>query len=665
METVVQEGASLDITHLQKMIDTAGDDKITFQKAEGATTCSKNAEMKKKMGVLKPTVPKKSELVLAFAEELIQAKQRVYSHERSHSDSEIYDDILSFKEWSSDIYDDILSLTKQESETEISKHNRQGDDKEKFQTTPCIEPCNNRLSLQPSSYEDIYDDIVVYRMTAHGGLLANKPSVPPKPSHLYCDPRVQRMLQLQIKKHSMDIEEIYDTVVSLAPVLHSGLKVQQANLTENPPEVYVDPASIFQDDDDETETNDFGQTKQNLDYEIPSAVLGVSNSAMDTNPNTGQPNVDCSPSVGEPEFFLHYELDDEPRFVPVSRKTKSRSTKQGRIRPPLIKYATLPPLQQLPSGRTIFDPLPDLASSQGNFVIPNIDSDEEYEELALYEDLQNHQQENKEYEDLDKTVVEALDLPKQMRERANRLLKGKDRTKLRRSIKQWKIVHESHLQEPKQDGGEKMDSEDIRLVPCTSELESESEPQLSNAQPATIGTTSQDSVFNKVLGDELEVAETEKGNVFEDDEADDEEIPFGKSRQVFEMLLDASGIKRIPSSSLTSVRHSLGDLTHTRDGFEVSATSQHKASQSPSNSFLETIEFEQLRHSMSTELKEYQKAGAIYLRSRSEIEEEIKMLTESAPTAPPPLPGVSRPRASHLVQHKQNMLRRGHSVENS
>ena len=681
-----------------------------------------NTTTRKQRLHFKPTIAPKSKLVLAFANEL---RQRVHAEERSHSDSEIYDDILSFRDWDDDIYDDILPYTALAQHSDTSRapeYTNQSDSKEELQTTS---PASGKIRgqkpsllpkldisklfpnhLRPSSCEDIYDDVIVYRMRLNE--TSSKPDVPLKPSHLYRDPRVQRMLQFQRRKRAMDIEEIYDTTVSMAPVLmcrQESLGMSPEQEVQSLEELYIDPASILQDiavnSNDEIEPSN-ASLSEPLDYKQPYNA-----------PELNSTELNHDSALTTPDQGDEYEIEDFVPNIAASRnpylgkengivdfKNQANHLHQGGVRcldldgdvaPPKIpkhptKYATLPSQLSLPAGRTKFDPLPDVTFGENHSPFEYSDSEEEYEELTLYEDVQNYQQADHEqdYEDLDKAIIKALNLPEQMRGRATRLVRGREKKKLQRSIKRRRNKRSSSMSHlgAEQDTKEIENCEDINSRSHDSEtishvsetISHDSEPMLQSEPPAEIRAFSlrdsneQNTPDQDTLSAPESTVEADQPNVKKDDELEDEPIPFGKSREVFEMLLDASGIQRIPSSSLIPTRRrcSLQEpIMEMRDESEEDGSGDDGSHQ-----LLNTVEFERLKEAMSTELKEYQDAGILHLRSRSQIEEEIKNLTETAPVDPPPLPSSRKPRTrlitrSDLIRHKRMLLQRRHTVDNS
>ena len=182
---------------------------------------------------------------------------------------------------------------------------------------------------------------------------------------------------------------------------------------------------------------------------------------------------------------------------------------------------------------------------------------------------------------------------------------------------------------------------------------------------------------------------------------EEEEIPFGKSRVVFEMLLDASGIQRIGEGSSTG--HTPHDSPATKpreikptdtssseaegeedeEGKEEkeeeekaeqggksmpsrsSTTRRHKQpeqSQSPQNYFLTSQEFDKLK-TLDPDMQRYEEAGIVQLRSKDELRREIEEIIANAPPEPPPLPGITRPRArvmtwtDTLLHHRLKLKR--------
>ena len=266
----------------------------------------------------------------------------------------------------------------------------------------------------------------------------------------------------------------------------------------------------------------------------------------------------------------------------------------------------------LPTGRTKFDPLPDLFDQYQD----SGDSDSEYEDVVVYEHIEpeggDHEGEPS-YQNLLEAQAQSLELPKQIRRRTTRLVRGPTKKKLHQTIKQRKNI--------KQD-------EEL----CASGAES------SGTQPQS--DESRDGVL--VSSGELKSSKAAVDTQAGDSDDDYQSIPFGKSQEVFDMLLEASGIHRCSNTTPSHARR------HSLSSSETAAELQ--SSVSSGLNYLESTEFGKLRELVYKEFREYTDAGIVHVRSRAQIAREIRELTENAPASPPPLPGHVRPRSKHVTK---------------
>ena len=295
----------------------------------------------------------------------------------------------------------------------------------------------------------------------------------------------------------------------------------------------------------------------------------------------------------------------------------------------------------LPAGRKTFDPLPEIQDTLRPSELrldPNSDSGSEtYEDLPLYEDLWGYQPDQRDdpYQDVASVVAKALDLP-EMRQRATRITIG-HRKQLKRFAKTGlkKLQRTQSLPNHERPPNLKKRSQGTNSDVNTSDRES------SDATATRI--------HQKII--------PEEGKASESDEEEPEAIPFGKSREVFEMLLDASGIERIAENTTLDGKEKEeskpGEIEQCVDSEEEGEEERKKE---------KPFDVQLLDESKLRQYKELE-AGVIYVRSRSEIEAEIRQLTESAAPEPPPLPGLQRKRTKIItraekVRHKRFLTRR-------
>lgn len=267
-----------------------------------------------------------------------------------------------------------------------------------------------------SSFEDIYDDIIVKR------LQKSKPDVPPKPPGIHSHPMVVEIRRQNKLKRLEAIEEIYD----LDPP-------QSPNELPEFEEIYIDSTVIDSDDSDDP---------SNMHDKVSSTQ---SNS-----------------SVGDQELELKATDHEGMEFYPGSKI--------------------------------------DLESTS----VPH-EASETYEELVIYEELRSNEEDG--YQDIQKAVIEALGLPENIRHRASRIVRGPERRKLKKQIKRrWKEVGQTE----------------------------------SVAQSNTSPLTSQS-------GKPLLERNTEHGSSSdeEEEETHDGYMSHGKARQVLDMLLEANNVKKL------------------------------------------------------------------------------------------------------------------------
>ena len=326
--------------------------------------------------------------------------------------------------------------------------------------------------------------------------------------------------------------------------------------------------------------------------------------------------------------------------------------------PDAIKSASVPAWQtksadgskMLPASRRKFDPLPEIQNSPPGSPALRLDPDsdsgnETYEDLPLYEDLWGYQPDQRDdaYQDVASVVAKALDLP-EMRKRATRITIG-HRKQLKQLAKMSVKKRQRTQSLPTRERPANLKKGTVNSATNTGDNES--------SNVATTCCANDDDII------------PEEGKASESGEDEPEPIPFGKSREVFEMLLDASGIERIAEGTTPDEKEEKGngELLKLHPGeIEPCLDSDGEEVEKKENPFKELLPDE-------SELKCYKEleAGVIYVRSRSEIEAEIRQLTENAAPEPPPLPGLQRQRTKivtraeevrHKVRHKQFLIRR-------
>lgn len=494
----------------------------------------------------KPALAPKSQAVLAAAEEI--RRSRLKHTRETASDSEIYDDVITCRD---DLYDDILSAT-----TEASQLR-----KDMFKQVSC---------------EDIYDDILVCRLQEASQLRdigaspqLKKPHKPRKTTRSY------RELPQPIEDKKMDIDEIYDDVLSGFHHIHGQSKSQRTSIGGN---------------------NSTTSTVK---------VSTSTTTSHNTHRNNHSSHVHHT-EVARPLNKVHSE-DQEP--------TRNFSQNQGTTECKQATEATTP----LPPQRQRYDPLPEIQELP-RLVSVSIASHscggvDQYEQLPLYEDVdiyQNSNIKNDAYQDPVDVVIKALDLPETIRERSTRITAGK-RTHLRKRIKK-----------------------NLRTQ------------NINGSEITTPGNAPLSHTSDHNSGDHNN-SDNEEGS-----------IPFGKSRVVFEMLLEASGFERSPDKPKLSPQ-----TDETKGGPQENPPNEDQNDTHNHQNYFDTTQF--LRLHDDPEIKQHQEAGILKLRTHQEIAEDIEQLVASAPPEPPPLPGIQRPRARLLTRtdkivHKRYIMKKSKTL---
>lgn len=282
------------------------------------------------------------------------------------------------------------------------------------------------------------------------------------------------------------------------------------------------------------------------------------------------------------------------------------------------KQATIP----IPPQRRGYDPLPETQQLPRlvsvSVVSDSRDSADQYEQLPLYEDVdiyQNSDVKNDMYQDPVDVVIKALDLPDAIRERSTRITRGK-RTRLRKRMKK-------NLQR----------TQNVNSSEVTTPL---------------------------LAGNDLPLSHTSDCNS-SDNEGDEEgPIPFGKSRVVFDMLLDASGIERSPNKPTY-----VPQTDETKNVPQENPPNEDQNDTHKYHNYFDTTQL--LRLHDDPEIKRHHEAGILQLRTHQEIAEDIEQLVARAPPEPPPLPGIQRPRARALTRtdkivHKRYIMKKSQTL---
>ena len=612
--------------------------------------------------VYKPPLAQKSSRVLAIAEEILRQKRR--EAESSLSDSEIYDDVITFRASDDEVYDDIITMmAANDDETyddviTLIREIKSGG-KPKVPSKPAWlldQPAPTRRKLlKQRSYEDIYDDIVVERLREV-----------PKP-RLYRKPH-RKMDELLLKLREKEGDPVYGNQVTTLQQHDHSVDQLQPTTTHNE----IAPLS------EENHTNsNHEETYLNL-QDVTNQDSGVRREVLHTQVNTEQlshKKGTSSPTKREERLYeneclfagrvVQYKDDKDTNVTKALSMRKPRSishdgTRQGfparpawrsrTIHPQFTTSAksqevtsdssqtTTPPARSPSEIRTKYDPLPKTSDSSPPSRqledlraqdSPGDDEDSDtYEDLPLYEDLGTYQEEEESpYQNVTQAVVEALGLPGEMRTRVSRITAGQ-RKKLRKSVK--------HVQQLRR--SQSMPESD--LVQAKKSAEEQQSP--------------------------LPIPEEKSENEKDDGSGEDESIPFGKSRVVFEMLLDASGIERVSEDILTPSNNPMQQLSSKSDT-DLHVKKCDHLSEHKSSPYFDSLELDKIYD--TPEIRRYQAAGIIQRRTRSEIEEEIKQITASAPLQPPPLPGLNRSRLrvvtrSDRLIHKRFVLKRRQTVQN-
>jgi len=330
--------------------------------------------------------------------------------------------------------------------------------------------------------------------------------------------------------------------------------------------------------------------------------------------------------VARPLNNVHSE--DQHAF----EQTRNFSQNQGTTTECKQATEATPPL---PSQRRRYDPLPEIQElprlvsvSVASHSCGGVD---QYEQLPLYEDVdiyQNSNIKNDAYQDPVGVVIKALDLPETIRERSTRITAGK-RTHLRKRIKK-------NLRRTQNINGSEI------TTPGNAPLSNTSDHNSSDHNSSDHNSSDHNSSDHNS-------SDNEEGS-----------IPFGKSRVVFDMLLEASGIERSPDKPKL-----LPQTDETKGGPQENPPNEDQNDTHNYQNYFDTTQF--LRLHDDPEIKRHQEAGILKLRTHQEIAEDIEQLVASAPPEPPPLPGIQRPRARVLTRtdkivHKRYIMKKSKTL---
>ena len=216
---------------------------------------------------------------------------------------------------------------------------------------------------------------------------------------------------------------------------------------------------------------------------------------------------------------------------------------------------------------------------------------ETYDELVIYEELGSTSDDG--YQDIEQARIEALGLPKNIRTRASRIVKGRERKKLRRSLQ----IKSRNFSEGS------IDHPTLNFADVAKRRTTENGPSLKETKE-----TGKDSPVP-----EEKFATPSHDDSSSEDDTNDGYMSHKKALQVLDMLLEANNVKKVAHRKKTIQRSQSVHCDPT------TTTTDDDAAQ--------VI--------LPPEVEEYQKAGLLQTKSTSEIAAEIKFLTESAPQRAP------------------------------
>ena len=479
------------------------------------------------------------------------------------------------------------------------------------------------------------------QVCASGDGVDHRPQVPPKTPSLYQHPKVLELLsQLQAKQHEdTEYQELYDDIIS-----------------------------ILTNQDDQCSSDSL------VNGGSPTRAAGAASESEEENLYENECLFQGKRVQVRVDSAAHQPLNGEAKkgflLLNPAKYPLSKHTRPG--------VQTLPPQWQrnaAPHTPTAQDQ-PRLCSMTLDRHMATRDSDGSdssgiYEDLPLYEDLDEYS-ENPYYNLVDMTV-QALQLPTVARQRSVRMTAREKKSLQRVARRKLKRLRRSQsFPERTLEGREGVENEEEKV-------ENEEE-KVGSGGEEKVGSGGE-------CGNDVAVAwssrpegssGTEHSTAQEDSE-DDEEIPFGKSRVVFEMLLEASGIEKIaegadtrrPVQPTTSSGDSDAEARQgeqevkKRKAFSLrlrrSQQGPHLPSPdtaSPTHEYHFTKrEFDTLKR-LDSELREQHEAGVVRLRAREELERDVQELLATSLSSPPPLPGQERPRARVITRTDRVLFHR-------
>ena len=464
-----------------------------------------------------------------------------------------------------------------------------------------------------------------------------RPQVPPKTPSLYQHPKVLELLsQLQAKQHEdREYQELYDDIISI--------------LTN-------------QDDQCSSESLVNGGS--------PTRAAGAVSESEEENLYENEHLVQGKRVQVRVDSAAHQPLNGEAKkgflLLNPAKYPLSKHTRPG--------AQTLPPQWQcnaVPHTPPTAQDQLRLHSMTLDRHLASRDSDGSdssgiYEDLPLYEDLDEYS-ENPYYNLVDMTV-QALQLPTVARQRSVRMTAKKKKSLRRVARRKLKRLRRSQsFPERTLEGREGVENAQTLSAEGTEEkVGSGGECGNDVAVAWASGQESSSGTEHSTAGDQ-------------EDSEDDEEIPFGKSRVVFEMLLEASGIEKIAEGARTrrpvQPATSSGDSdagarqgeqeVKKRKAFSLRLRRSQQDPRLPSPDTAAPTheyhftkkEFDALKR-LDSEFREQHEAGVVRLRTREELERDAQELLAMSLSSPPPLPGQERPRARVITRTDQVLFHR-------
>ena len=422
-----------------------------------------------------------------------------------------------------------------------------------------------------------------------------RPKVPEKPSDIHLHPKVVEMSRLKKQKQLQEIVEIYD----FGPAEDSTASEVE--------EIYLSSVDIY-----DSEDGDLPDSNTAADSDSPQSQLPIGASVRPKVPEKPS-NIHLHPKVVEMNRLKKQkQLQEITEIYDISPAEDSTGSEMEEI------YLSSVDIEDCEDGeddgnKRRLGPAGGSAGKssnrQKNGVKLPVSSDEEaYEELVIYEELEER---DYGYQDLEQARIEALGLPQTIRHRSVRLVKGRTRKKLKKSLRRKSSQRSIHMEKATSD------------PPSAPEV----------TTPTPTGNV-QDAILEpKVAAVSPEISSDE-------DDAHDGYMSHDKARQVLDMLLEANNvIKLAHEEKLPTVQDERKEPLE-MESYDIITD----------NSIIlpEPI--------LPAGIQKYQKDGILQSKSPQEIAAEIKFLTDTAPKEPPPLPGMQRPRAK-MVSRSDDQIR--------